>query len=71
MDIIYGVISDIDLLQARPLFKLGLIAHDYRRTVITSVLIICFSLGSLIVQLTPDWVEHLVKETWNQSMPLE
>ncbi|MEC7436416.1 MAG: MMPL family transporter, partial [Candidatus Thermoplasmatota archaeon] len=50
-------ISDIDLLQDRPLFKLGLIAHDYRRTVITSVLIICFSLGSLIVQLTPDWVE--------------
>ena len=50
-------ISDIDLLQDRPLFKMGLIAHDYRKTVIASVLIICFSLGSLTVLLTPDWVE--------------
>ena len=50
-------VSDIDLLQDRPLFKLGLIAHDYRKTVIASVLIVCFSLGSLTVLLTPDWVE--------------
>ena len=50
-------VSDIDLLQDRPLFKLGLIAHDYRKAVIASVLIVCFSLGSLTVLLTPDWVE--------------
>ena len=56
-------VSDIDLLQDRPLFKLGLIAHDYRKTVIASVLIVCFSLGSSgkrVPQLIVAALHHFV-----------
>ena len=49
--------SDPEVFQERPLYKLGILAHDRAKTVLTLGLIVCLSLGSLGVFLTPDWAE--------------
>ena len=49
--------SDPSVFKDRPLYKLGIIAHDHARMVFAVALIVCLSLGSLGVFLTPDWAE--------------
>ena len=49
--------SDPSVFEERPLYKLGLIAHDYAKTVLTLGLTLCLLLGSLGIILTPDWAE--------------
>ncbi len=49
--------SNPEVFQERPLYKLGILAHDRAKTVLTLGLIVCLSLGSLGVFLTPDWAE--------------
>ena len=49
--------SDPSIFEERPLYKLGIIAHDYSKTVLTLGLTLCLLLGSLGIILTPDWAE--------------
>ena len=49
--------SDPSVFEERPLYKLGIIAHDYSKTVLTLGLTLCLLLGSLGIILTPDWAE--------------
>ena len=49
--------SDPSVFEERPLYKLGIIAHDYAKTVLTLGLTLCLLLGSLGIILTPDWAE--------------
>ena len=49
--------SDPSVFEERPLYKLGIISHDYAKTVLTLGLTLCLLLGSLGIILTPDWAE--------------
>ncbi len=49
--------SNPEIFQNRRLYRLGIIAHDHAKTVFVMGLVVCLSLGSLGVFLTPDWAE--------------
>ena len=63
--------SDPEVFQERPVYKVGLLAHDRAKIVLTLGLIVCLSLGSLGVFLTPDWAESFGEGDLESSTDFE
>ena len=49
--------SNPEVFQNRLLYKAGILAHDYRKSVFSIGLIFCLSLGSMSIFLVPEWSE--------------